>query len=93
MSGLDVTYRKVQHLALKGGVYINDPSMDSTVSSFCAFFLVSPKVHNMTEMLLHNVSLPDFPRHSCQRDFALLGCLNFFAHLSSLIILLLKAII
>ena len=73
MRAADITYRNVQHLALKGGVYIYDPEVDSTVSSFFAFFLVSPKVHNMAEMLLHNVSLPDFPRHSCQRDFAILG--------------------
>ena len=70
---MDITYRNVQHLALKGGLYIYDPDVDSNVSSFCAFFLISPKVHNMAEMLLHNVSLPDFPRHSCQRDFAILG--------------------
>eukprot|EP00597_Dinobryon_sp_UTEXLB2267_P002894 CAMPEP_0170058004 /NCGR_PEP_ID=MMETSP0019_2-20121128/787_1 /TAXON_ID=98059 /ORGANISM="Dinobryon sp., Strain UTEXLB2267" /LENGTH=1211 /DNA_ID=CAMNT_0010262831 /DNA_START=1869 /DNA_END=5504 /DNA_ORIENTATION=- len=73
ISAADITYRRVQHLTLKGGIYISDPSLDPTLSHFCAFFLVSPKVHNMTEMLQHNVSLPDFPRHSCQRDFAILG--------------------
>lgn len=76
LSAADVTYRKVQHLSLKGGVYICDPAVDPSVTSFCAFFLVNPKVHNLSEMLMHNVSLPDFPRHSCQRDFALLGTLN-----------------
>ena len=68
-----MTYRNVQHLALRGGLYINDPEVDSSISTFCAFFLVSPKVHNMAEMLVHHVSLPDFPRHSWQRDFAILG--------------------
>ena len=76
MRAANITYRNVQHLALKGGVYIYDPEIDSTVSSFCAFFLVSPKVHNLSEMLLHHLSLPDFPRHSWQRDFAILGSLH-----------------
>ena len=81
MSAADITYRRVQHLALKGGIYISDPSVDSNLSHFCAFFLVSPTVHNMTEMLQHNVSLPDFPRHSCQRDFAILGTLiDYICH-------------
>jgi hypothetical protein len=68
-----ITYRHLHHLLLKGGVYICDPGSDPEVTHFTAFFLVSPKVHNMTEMLYHNVTLPDFPRHSFQREFAILG--------------------
>jgi len=60
-------------LTMKGGAYICDPAIDPEISLFTAFFLISPKVHNLTDMLHHNVSLPDFPRHSYQREYAILG--------------------
>jgi hypothetical protein len=65
--------QSVLHLALKGGIYISDPSVDPSVSKYCAYFLLNPKVHSSAEMMDHGLSLPDLPRHSCQRDFALLG--------------------
>ena len=50
------------HIGLKGGLHICNPDSDHSLSNFYAFFLVSPKIHNLNEMIIHNLTLPDFPR-------------------------------